>query len=1270
MKYANQGGKKKMNSTIRRIYVEKKQGFNVESQHLLYDLQSHLRMPHLVNVRLLNRYDISNVALDDYEKAKTTIFSEPTVDVIFEEELSLAENEAVFAVEYLPGQYDQRADSAMQCVQILTQEQGCVVSYAKVVVLCGELTSDEIDAIKKYIINPVDSREAALEKPETLDVEYSVPDDVEIIEGFIDRTREELEAFMSEMNFAMNLDDLVFIQSYFRDTKKRNPFITELKVLDTYWSDHCRHTTFLTEISNVEFEEGHFTTPIKKTYDAYLQSRNDVYGDREKAICLMDMATLAMKELRKNGQLEDLDVSEEINACSIVVTAEIDGKEEEWLVMFKNETHNHPTEIEPFGGAATCLGGAIRDPLSGRSYVYQAMRVTGSADPRTPLEDTLPGKLPQRQITTGAAHGYSSYGNQIGLATGLVHEVYDEDYVAKRMEIGAVIAAAPKENVVRHVPEPGDIIILLGGRTGRDGCGGATGSSKEHTEESIHTCGAEVQKGNPPTERKIQRLFRNPKVSQMIKRCNDFGAGGVCVAIGELAEGLSINLDAVPKKYEGLDGTELAISESQERMAVVVNKEDVDAFIKYSLEENLESSVVAVVTEEPVLKMTWRGNVIVDLDRSFVDTNGVRQTTTAYISAPETEKSFFNTIQEEKVSKASDLKEAWIANLEQLNVCSQRGLIERFDSTIGAGTVLMPFGGKYQRTPAETMVAKLPVGSRETTTATMMSYGYNARLSKWSPFHGALYAVVESVSKIVANGGKFDNIRLTFQEYFEKLGKDAARWGKPTAALLGAFHAQSQLGIPAIGGKDSMSGTFGDINVPPTLVSFAVDVVNANNVISGEFKGANHTVAYLPIPKDEFELPIFDQLKEYYNTITKLIHQGKISSAYTVKAGGVSEAVSKMAFGNGIGLQFTKEMSNEELFAPHYGSFVVEFAHGVNVEKELASLTYTVLGTTTTEAAIIVNGVTLELEALQKPWENTLEDIFPTLTKDKEEEVPTISYNQRSTAAPSIKTAKPRIFMPIFPGTNCEYDTQRAFEKAGGVVEPFVFKNLNPQDIKESVDSMVKMIQNAQIIMFPGGFSAGDEPDGSGKFIATVFRNPKIKEEVMKFLKERDGLMLGICNGFQALIKLGLVPFGEIRDLDEDCPTLTYNTIGRHISCMAQTKITSTLSPWFNNVNVGDMHTIPLSHGEGRFVANEKMMQQLIANGQIATQYVDFDGNPTHNVAWNPNGSVHAIEGITSPDGRILGKMGHSERVGNHVAKNVPGQKDQKLFEAGVRYFL
>ncbi|MHB8126077.1 MAG: phosphoribosylformylglycinamidine synthase [Desulfitobacteriaceae bacterium] len=1255
---------------VRRIFVEKRPGFDIEAHGLYADLRENLGIEGLDKVRVVNRYDITGISEEEYALSRSIIFAEPPVDLIYEENLEVSLEDRVFAMEYLPGQYDQRADSAAQCIQILTQKERPEILSAKLIVLQGTLTDQEFAKIKDYCINPVEAREASLAKPESLATEVVLPEDVEILQGFISKTAQELREFWSGLGLAMSFEDLQFCQTYFKDTEKRNPSLTEIKVIDTYWSDHCRHTTFLTKIEKVIVEEGRFSEPIKAAYREYLESRAYVYGDKvqDRDVCLMDIAVLGMKELKKKGQLEDLDESEEINACSIVVNVDVDGQVEEWLVMFKNETHNHPTEIEPFGGAATCLGGAIRDPLSGRTYVYQAMRVTGSADPRTKVAETLPGKLPQRKITTGAAAGYSSYGNQIGLATGQVTEVYDEGFLAKRMEIGAVVGAAPRRNVVRKLPETGDVVILVGGRTGRDGCGGATGSSKEHTMESLLTCGAEVQKGNPPTERKIQRLFRNPRASTLIKKCNDFGAGGVSVAIGELTEGLIIDLDAVPKKYEGLDGTELAISESQERMAVLVSPEDVEIFKDLAQEENLEVSVVARVTSDRRLKMSWRERVLVDISRDFLDTNGIKQKTSVKVGAPDKSRNYFQQISPTVAKKLTDLSQAWLTNLADLNVCSQKGLVERFDSTIGAGTVLLPFGGKYQATPAEGMVAKLPLLHGETSTATVMTYGYNPLLARWSPFHGALYAVVEAVSKVVALGGAYQDVRLTLQEYFEKLGQDDTRWGKPFAALLGAFYAQKQLEIPAIGGKDSMSGTFMDLKVPPTLVAFAVAVLNVRKVVSQEFKGLNSMVVLLPAIRDQEELPDFQVLAANFAKVNELICSGQVLASHTVKMGGLAAALSKMAFGNRIGLKFKDYLEPESLFAADYGSIILEITEQVDLTALFGQVKYRLLGRTQERAVFEINDVEIPLEAARAAWEKPLEKIFPTRT-EVVVQPRSISFGQRNLHKPGLIVAKPRVFIPVFPGTNCEYDSAKAFAKVGGQVETLVIRNLSAVEVEQSIGEIVKGIDKSQIIMLPGGFSAGDEPDGSGKFIAAMFRNPRIKEAVTQLLQERDGLMLGICNGFQALIKLGLVPYGEIREIHEDCPTLTFNKIGRHISCMVQTKVVSTLSPWFSGVELGSIHTIPISHGEGRFVANQDVIEQLITKGQIATQYVDLDGQPSNDIRYSPNGSFEAIEGITSPDGRILGKMGHSERTGSQVALNVPGNKDQGIFAAGVNYF-
>lgn len=1252
-------------SEVKRIFVEKRKGFDVEAVNLLADLKQNLGIKNAEEVRIINRYDISGLDGESFEKAKNTILSETNADTVYDEEISIGDEFKVFAMEYLPGQYDQRADSAAQCVQLLTQGERPQVVTAKLIAVSGDISDADFEKIKGYLINPVESRLASFEKPESLDMKANVPDNVAVINGFIAWNDEEMEKYYSSMGFAMTLSDLKFCRDYFRDEEHRDPTVTELRVIDTYWSDHCRHTTFLTRLEKIEIEKGALSEAIENALKEYYSARDEIYGkDTKRDISLMDMAIIGMKLLRKRGLIPDLDVSDEINACSIEVPVTIDGKTEKWLVQFKNETHNHPTEIEPFGGAATCLGGAIRDPLSGRAYVYQAMRVTGSGDPTLPFEKTMKGKLPSRKITTGAAQGYSSYGNQIGLATGQVTELYDMGYAAKRLEIGAVIGASPKENVVRGVPSEGDIIVLLGGRTGRDGCGGATGSSKAHTLESIETCGAEVQKGNPPTERKIQRLFRNEKAAKMIKRCNDFGAGGVCVAIGELADGLDIDLDKVRKKYDGLDGTELAISESQERMAVVLDKSDVDAFIALAGEENLEAYPVAIVAKNPRLTMKWRGDVIVSLSREFLNTNGVTQVATSYITAPDANNCYRTSVP--TALEGLDTKTAFKKNLSRLECCSQRGLVERFDASIGAATVMMPFGGKTQLTPEDAMAAKLPLLKGETDDATAMSYGYIPGISRWSPFHGAAYAVAESLSKLAAIGADPLTSRLTFQEYFERLHDVPSRWGKPTAALLGALTAQINMGIPSIGGKDSMSGSFEDLDVPPTLVSFAVAMTKASKTISAEFKKSGSKVVYIPLPEDKATgLPAWEELKKVYKAIYALANDGKILAASVVREGGAAAAVARMSFGNKIGFEFKNELTAKELFAPLSGSFVVELADGA----EISDILYYDLGTTVDAETITVNGETLTIDELIEEWSFKLEGVFPTKSycPANEQEIPL--YTERNTSSPVIKTAKPKVFIPVFPGTNCEIDTARAFEKAGAEPKLLIVKNLTPAAIEETISEMVKLIDDAQMVMLPGGFSGGDEPDGSGKFIATTFRNPRVSEAVARLLNQRDGLMLGICNGFQALIKLGLVPYGEIRELKADDPTLTFNTIGRHISHMAYTRVTSTKSPWFSSVNAGDVFSVPISHGEGRFVVSDEMLRKLIANGQIATQYVDLNGKQADTIEFNPNGSVCAIEGITSPDGRVLGKMGHSERKGDNLYKNVPFEKDQKIFESGVKYF-
>ncbi|WFD09935.1 phosphoribosylformylglycinamidine synthase [Tepidibacter hydrothermalis] len=1252
-------------SNIKRLFVEKKSGFDVEAKKLLRDIKLNLGIKNIDNIRVLNRYDIENISEDVYEKSVKSIFSEPNIDNVYHENIDIDDNSKMFAIEYLPGQYDQRADWAVQCIEILTQNNRPLVNFARTIVIDGEIDNTEFENIKNYLINPVDSREARLDKPENLVVEIDYVDEVEVVDGFIDMDENNLKDFIKDRGLAMMYDDLVLIQGYFRDTEKRNPTITEIKIIDTYWSDHCRHTTFLTKVESVEIEDGKYSDIINKTYEEYKESRSYVYESREKDITLMDIATISMKELRKKGLLEDLDVSEEINACSINVDVEIDGKNEKYLVMFKNETHNHPTEIEPFGGAATCLGGAIRDPLSGRSYVYQAMRISGCANPLQDISDTLDGKLPQIKITKEAAHGYSSYGNQIGVATGFVDEVYDDDFVAKRMEVGAVIAATPKDEVIRKIPQASDVVILVGGRTGKDGCGGATGSSKEHSEESISTCSAEVQKGNAPTERKIQRLFRNKKVSSMIKRCNDFGAGGVCVAIGELADGIDIDLNKVPKKYEGLDGTEIAISESQERMAVVIDKENLEEFIKHANEENVEATHVATVTDTNRVRMSWNEKLIVDVSRDFLNTNGAKQYTDVLIKSTDEDTNYF----ENTEIVGDNLEDKWINRLKDLNVCSKRGLIEMFDTSIGAGTVLMPLGGKYQSTPADAMVCKIPVLKGSTDTASAMAYGYNPKIGKWSPFHGAIYALVESVCKIVSVGGDYSNIRLTLQEYFEKIGKNKEKWGKPFSALLGAYLVQKKLNIPAIGGKDSMSGTFEDINVPPTLISFAVDIVDSNYVISPEFKKANSKVVLLSTKKDDNYIVDFDCLKSNLDTITKNIRNKNIISAYPIKGAGICEAVSKMSFGNKIGFEFKDEMSDKELFSPDYGSFILEVEDKVDVDEIFKNCDYKVLGSTNSSDKIEINNIEIEMDTMYSAWSNTLEKVFPTKTTDINQKIETLHYEKTNIIKPRTTISKPKVLVPVFPGTNCEYDCIKAFERVGGDCHTSIFKNLKSQDIQDSIDDFVKKINQSQIIMLPGGFSAGDEPDGSAKFIVNVLKNPRIKEAIMELLNNRDGLMLGICNGFQALIKLGLLPYGEIKDIDENDPTLTYNNIARHQSKAVETKIVSNISPWMSNVKVGDIHSIPISHGEGRFVCNEDMIEKLIKNGQIATQYVDRNQNATYDIDFNPNGSFYAVEGITSPDGRILGKMGHSERIGDNVLKNIHGNTDQKLFKSGIEYF-
>ena len=1247
--------------SVRRIYVEKKKPFAVQAKELKEEIGSYLGISTVKNVRVLIRYDVENLSEDTYERSRGTIFSEPPVDILYEGDFERKPEDTVFSVEYLPGQFDQRADSAEQCVKLLNENEEPVIRSATTYVIEGILTEAEKEAIKEHCINPVDSREASEEVPETLIAKFDEPADVKIFEGFAEMEEKEFKELYDSLNLAMTFKDFLHIQNYFKNEEKREPSMTEIRVLDTYWSDHCRHTTFQTELKNVTFGEGDYRKPMEATYDRYMADRAEIFKGRDdKFVCLMDLALMAMRKLKKEGKLADQEESDEINACSIVVPVEIDGVTEEWLVNFKNETHNHPTEIEPFGGAATCLGGAIRDPLSGRTYVYQAMRVTGAADPTVPVSQTMKGKLPQKKLVRGAAHGYSSYGNQIGLATGYVKEIYHPNYAAKRMEIGAVMGAAPRRAVIRETSDPGDIIILLGGRTGRDGCGGATGSSKVHTEKSIETCGAEVQKGNAPTERKIQRLFRREEVSRIIKKCNDFGAGGVSVAIGELADGLVIDLDKVPKKYAGLDGTEIAISESQERMAVVVDKKDVDRFLAFANEENLEAIPVAEVTESPRLVMSWRGKTIVDLSRAFLDTNGAHQETDVTVKVP---CRAGNPFDKEPVS---DVEAKWMETMKDLNVCSQKGLVEMFDSSIGAGSVYMPYGGKYQMTETQSMVAKLPVLKGKTDTVTMMSYGFDPYLSSWSPYHGAIYAVVSSVAKIVAAGGDYGKIRFTFQEYFRRMTEDPERWGEPFSALLGAYDAQLGFGLPSIGGKDSMSGSFNELDVPPTLVSFAVDVASDKTVITPELKEAGNKLVLFTIDRDEFDMPVYGQVMDQYGRIFEDIKAGKIISAYEVERHGVAEAVTKMAFGNRMGVKIEHNVAPEDLFAAGWGNIVAE----VPADKvSQLSGRYTVIGEVTDRAAIEYCTMSIALADAQKAWEAPLEKVFPTVSGVEQTEVKNSLYKADSVYVCKNKVAKPTVFIPVFPGTNCEYDSTKAFERAGANVVTRVLKNITAEDIRDSVEIFEKAISQAQIVMFPGGFSAGDEPEGSAKFFATAFRNAHITEAVQKLLNERDGLMLGICNGFQALIKLGLVPYGEIRQQKADSPTLTYNTIGRHISKMVYTKVVSNKSPWLRQAELGGVYCTPASHGEGRFVANDEWLAKLFENGQVATQYVNEFGEPTMDEAWNPNGSYQAIEGITSPDGRIYGKMAHIERRDDSVAINIYGEQDLKVFESGVEYF-
>ena len=1263
-------------SNVRRVYVEKKPSFAVKAKELKHEISSYLGIKTVTAVRVLIRYDVENISDDVFEKACHTVFAEPPVDDLYLEKFEAADGAHIFSVEFLPGQFDQRADSAVQCVQFLDENAQPIIRSATTYVIEGDITEEEFEAIKNHCINPVDSRETGLQKPETLVTEFKDPEDVKIFDGFRDMDEAPLKELYSSLNLAMTFKDFLHIQNYFKNEEKRDPSMTEIRVLDTYWSDHCRHTTFSTELTQVKFDEGDYKTPIVDTYNRYLSDREVLYKGRDdKFVCLMDLALMAMKKLKSEGKLQDQEESDEINACSIVVPVDVNGKEEEWLINFKNETHNHPTEIEPFGGAATCLGGAIRDPLSGRTYVYQAMRVTGAADPTVSVKETLKGKLPQKKLVRGAAHGYSSYGNQIGLATGYVKEIYHPNYVAKRMEIGAVMGAAPRRAVIRENSDPGDIIILLGGRTGRDGIGGATGSSKVHTEASIEVCGAEVQKGNAPTERKIQRMFRREEVSYIIKKCNDFGAGGVSVAIGELAPGLQIDLDKVPKKYAGLDGTEIAISESQERMAVVVAPEDVEKFLGFANEENLEAVPVAVVTKEPRLVLSWRGKEVVNISRAFLDTNGAHQETTVEVEIPNKEGNLF-----EERPDVADVREKWLSTLADLNVCSQKGLVEMFDSSIGAGSVLMPYGGKNQLTETQAMVAKVPVQNGTTNTVTMMSYGFDPYLSSWSPYHGAAYAVTESVARIVAAGGDYKKIRFTFQEYFRRMTEDPKRWSQPFAALLGAYAAQMGFGLPSIGGKDSMSGTFNDIDVPPTLVSFAVDVAKLQDVITPELKKAGNKLVWLRAPKDQYDLPDYTGIMEQYEKLHNDMQAGKVVSAYALDRHGIAAAVSKMAFGNAMGVKIEHNLDPRDFFAPGFGDLVLE----VPAEKVgQLSITYTVIGEVTDNGKFSYGNAELTVDEAYKAWTGTLEKVFKTTsgeendgpvamavkTADPEATYENGIYNTKNIYVCKHKVAKPRVFIPVFPGTNCEYDSTKAFERAGAEVDVKVFKNLSAEDIRDSVEIFEKSIDQAQMIMFPGGFSAGDEPDGSAKFFATAFQNAKIKEAVMKLLNERDGLALGICNGFQALIKLGLVPYGEICGQKEDSPTLTYNTIGRHISKMVYTKVVSNKSPWLQKAALGGVYCNPASHGEGRFVANDEWLAKLLANGQVATQYVNPNGELDQSEESNINGSTYNIEGITSPDGRVLGKMAHSERRDNGVAINIYGQKDIQIFESGVEYF-
>ena len=1270
---------------VKRVYVEKKAPFAVKAKELQEEIGNYLGIKSVTGVRIFIRYDVENLSDTVFEQALSCVFSEPPVDDYYLETIEVPDGNKVFSVEFLPGQFDQRADSAVQCIRFLKEDEEPVIRTAVTYMIAGEITDQEFARIRSYCINPVDSREVSMEKPDTLITQYEEPADVAVFDGFTGMGEEELRKLYESLSLAMTFKDFQHIQHYFAEEEKRDPSMTEIRVLDTYWSDHCRHTTFSTELKNVSFKDGYYRAPLETTYESYLDTREEIFaGRKDKFVCLMDLALMAMRKLKKDGKLQDMEESDEINACSVVVPVEMDYGDgpvtEEWLVFFKNETHNHPTEIEPFGGAATCLGGAIRDPLSGRGYVYQAMRITGAADPTVPVADTLKGKLSQKKLVRGAASGYSSYGNQIGLATGYVKELYHPNYVAKRMEIGAVMGAAPRKNVIRENSDPGDIIILLGGRTGRDGCGGATGSSKVHTESSIETCGAEVQKGNAPTERKIQRLFRRGEVSRLIKKCNDFGAGGVSVAIGELADGLTVDLDKVPKKYAGLDGTELAISESQERMAVVVDPKDVDQFLAYAAEENLEAVPVAVVTEEPRLVLKWRGKEIVNLKRAFLDTNGAHQETNVEVDIPSEEDNYFKKLAIPAVEEAlekEDVKDAYLKTLNDLNVCSQKGLVEMFDSSIGAGSVLMPYGGKYQLTETQSMVAKLPVLKGKTDTVTMMSYGFDPYLSSWSPYHGAVYAVTESLAKIVAGGGDFRKVRFTFQEYFRRMTSDPERWSQPFAALLGAYDAQLGFGLPSIGGKDSMSGTFNEIDVPPTLVSFAVDVAEGKHMMTPELKEAGDKLVQFWFDRDEYDIPIYDHAMRTFAFISQLIWDGKVKAAYVLDAKGLAAGVSKMAFGNQLGVAFADTLKERELFENSLGDLVIEMSvedaeklkELCDSQEETEDLNFRIVATVTKEPAFTYGDMKITMEEALDAWESKLEKVFPTRAYKGKEEVESPIYRADSVYVCKNKVARPTVFIPVFPGTNCEYDSAKAFKRAGADVITRVFKNQSAQDIRDSVEAYEKDIAKAQIIMFPGGFSAGDEPDGSAKFFATAFRNEKMKEAVQKLLNERDGLALGICNGFQALIKLGLVPYGEICGQTADSPTLTFNTINRHISKMAYMKVVSNKSPWLQEAEPGATYCCPASHGEGRFVASKEWIDKLFANGQVATQYCDIDGKVSMDEEWNINGSYASIEGITSPDGRCFGKMVHAERRDKGVAVNIYGEQDMKIFESGVAYF-